>query len=292
MSKLTEIIDKQIAFNQGKNIFLDSLDIFQFAKDTVNAIAEIDNVNPEAKRFLIDYASDKAIEEFYRLNQYYSFDINARNNLRTIYSALFEKLETRNISIDDISRAHYENLKHWLKENSHFGELYKDEGDTINPVACSEYSPKLQIEILKIEVEHLLEPFLDIGCGMNGYLVNYLTARGIKAYGIDRAKFQSPGLMTADWLDYDYGKNKWGTIVSNLGFSNHFNHHHLRESGNYIAYGKTYMNILHSLKNGGHFHYAPDLPFIERYLDNNQFQIDKFEINQYNFKAVKIKKLK
>jgi len=98
--------------------------------------------------------------------------------------------------------------------------------------------------------------------------------------------------MTADWLDYDYGKNKWGTIVSNLGFSNHFNHHHLRENGNYIAYGKTYMNILYSLKTGGHFHYAPDLPFIERYLNNNQFQINKFEINKYNFKSVKIKKLK
>ena len=79
-----------------------------------------------------------------------------------------------------------------------------------------------------------------------------------------------------DWLEYDYGEEKWGTIISNLSFSNHFNHHNLRENGNYIEYGKTYMNILYSLKIDGSFHYAPDLPFIEKYLDGNQFELKKF----------------
>ena len=120
--------------------------------------------------------------------------------------------------------------------------------------------------------------------------VNYLKNQGIEALGIDRFKFTASNLITVDWLEFDYGKEKWGTIISNLGFSNHFNHHNLREDGNYIEYGKTYMNILNSLKVGGRFHYAPDLPFIEKYLDNKQFDLRKYEINEYDFKTTKIKK--
>jgi len=91
-------------------------------------------------------------------------------------------------------------------------------------------------------------------------------------------------------LKYDYGNEKWGTIVSNLGFSNHFLHHNSREDGNHIGYGKTYMNILKSLKAGGCFHYAPDLSFIEKYLDNKQFDLRKYDINEYHFRTSIIKR--
>jgi len=77
-----------------------------------------------------------------------------------------------------------------------------------------------------------------------------------------------------------------------MGFSNHFKHHHLREDGNYIEYGSTFMNILNSLKVGGCFHYAPDLPFIEKYLDNSQFDLTKYEIQGYDFMTTIIKRLK
>jgi len=159
-------------------------------------------------------------------------------------------------------------------------------------VACSEYTPELQIDILQIDIKQLSQPVLDIGCGRNGYLANYLKSQGIEIYGIDRFKFQTSNLITVDWLEYDYGKEKWGTIVSNLGFSNHFNHHNLREDGNYIEYGKTYMNILSSLKVGGCFHYAPDLPFIEKYLDKNHYDLRKIEISEYDFKTTIVKKIK
>ena len=135
-------------------------------------------------------------------------------------------------------------------------------------------------------------PVLDIGCGKQGKLVNYLSSKGIEAYGIDRFSFTTSNLITADWLEFDYGIKKWGTIISNLGFSNHFKHHHLREDGNYIEYGKTYMNILNSLKVHGNFHYAPDLPFIEKYLDNKHFEMIRSEISEYDYKAIIIKRLK
>lgn len=293
MDRFTENIDSQIEFNQSKNIFLDNLDIFQFAKETVKATSDIDRLTPDSKQSLIDYATDKAIEEFCRVNQYYSFDLKAKNNLRKIYSDLFENFQTKTNSIEDISKNHYEKLKSWLKENNPFAEkIYKNGDEKVSQVACSEYSPELQIDILQIDVKHLMQPVLDIGCGVNGYLVNYLKNQGIEVLGIDRFKFTTSNLITADWLEYDYGKEKWGTIVSNLGFSNHFNHHNLREDGNYIEYGKNYMNILNSLKVGGCFHYAPDLPFIEKYLDNKQFDLRKYEINEYDFKTTKIKKMK
>jgi hypothetical protein len=293
VDRFIENIDKQIEFNQDKNILLDNLEIFQFANETVIAISNIDKVNPDSKQFLIDYATDKAIEEFCRVNQYYSFGSKAKNDLKKIYSELFENLQSKSDSIENISKKHYEKLKKWLKESNPFAEkIYINADKKINPVACSEYTPKLQINILRIDIEHIIQPVLDIGCGSYGHLVDYLKNQGIEIYGIDRFKFTTSNLITADWLEYDYGKEKWGTIISNLGFSNHFNHHNLRVNGNYIEYGKTYMNILHSLKIGGHFHYAPDLPFIEKYLDKKQFDLRKHEINEYEFKTTIINRLK
>ena len=44
----------------------------------------------------------------------------------------------------------------------------------LNLLSAPEYSPGLQIEILQIETTQLKEPVLDIGCGKQGNLVNYL----------------------------------------------------------------------------------------------------------------------
>ena len=293
MDRFKKNIDTQIAFNQGKNIFLNNLDFFQFANDTVKAVSNIDKLNPESKEYLIDYVTDRAIEEFCRVNQYFSFGLSAKKSLRKIYSDLFENLQTKTNSIEDTSKCHYEKLKSWLKEYNPFAEkIYKKDNMILNPVACSEYSPALQFDILRIDINQLLQPILDIGCGANGRFVQYLKHQGLEVFGIDRFNFTAPNLITADWLEYDYGKDKWGTIVSHLGFSNHFNHHNMREDGNYIGYGNTYVNILNSLKVGGCFHYSPDLPFIEKYLDDKQFDIIKCEISNYDFKTTIIKKMK
>lgn len=293
MDKFFENIDKQIEFNEGKNIFLDKLDFFQFTEETVKTISNIDKLNPDSKETLIDYATNKAIEEFCRINQYYSFDSKAKNDLRKIYFDLFGSIQKKTDSIENISKNHYEKLKEWIRESNSFAEkVYNNDNKIVNPVACSEYSPDLQINLLKIDIEHLMQPVLDIGCGNQGHLVNYLKKQGIEVFGIDRFKFTTSNLLTKDWLEFDYGNENWGTIVSNLGFSNHFNHHNLREDGNYIEYGKTYMSILNSLKVGGCFHYAPDLPFIEKYLDNKQFDLRKYEIDEYDFKTTIIRKMK
>ena len=293
MDRFKKSIDKQIEVSQGKNLFFNKSKIFHFISDTVKAISTINELNSEYELFLIDYATDKAINEFCRINQYYSFNTESKNELRKIYSNLLTDIRTQNYSTTELSEKHYNRIKNWLKKYNSFAEIvYNNSGPDIEPVTCSEYSPDLQFSILNIDLKNIIQPILDIGCGKRGNLVNYLISKGIEAYGIDRFTFTTPNLYTTDWLEYVYGIQKWGTIISNLGFSNHFIHHNFREDGNYIAYGKTYMNILYSLKTGGTFHYAPDLPFIEQYLDNNRFELKKTPINKSNFQATIIKRLK
>lgn len=294
MDKYLKNIDKQIKFNKGKNIFCDDENLtLKFVDDTIKAISSINQLNIESENVLIDYATDKAIEEFCRINQYYTFNSKAKNDLRNIYRDLFSSIRTNKNSLETIAKNHYQNLKHWLRKTNPFAEkIYSNADSNISPVICLEYKPDLQIEVLQIDTQRIMEPVLDIGCGKQGYLVKYLCKQGIDIKGIDRFPFSDGNLINSDWLEYNYGFEKWGTIISNLGFSNHFKHHNLREDGNYIEYAKKYMEILKSLKIGGRFHYAPDIPFIELYLDTGQFQIEKYEIGEYDFKTTIIKRLK
>ncbi|MGQ8336635.1 class I SAM-dependent methyltransferase [Sunxiuqinia sp. A32] len=293
MDRLIKNIDKQILFNQDKNIVLNNIDLFQFSEETIDSISGINKLSPDSKTLLIDYATDKAIEEFCRVNQYYSFNSKAKSDLKKIYLELLDSCSNLTVSVETVSKKHYNKLKKWLLNNNPFAEkVYATAGKKINPVACSEYSQGLQIDLLKIDTTNLTQPVLDIGCGKNGYLVKYLANQGIDVRGIDRFSFSNPNFVTADWLEYKYETKKWGTIISNLGFTNHFNHHNLREDGKYIEYAKTFMNILHSLKIGGKFHYAPDLPFIEKYLNDSQFSIEKHELEEIEFRTTIITRLK
>jgi len=52
------------------------------------------------------------------------------------------------------------------------------------------------------------------------------------------------------------------------------------------------MDILNALKVGGNFHYAPDLPFIEQYLDKDKYQLTKRSIGNYNLCSTKIIRMK
>jgi hypothetical protein len=194
--------------------------------------------------------------------------------------------------LETIEKNHYQNLRQWLQKTNPFAEkIYTNVETDIRPVSCSEYGVDLQINVLRIDTMNIKEPVLDIGCGKQGSLINYLCSLGIIAYGIDRFSFSEANLIKSDWLEYNYGIEKWGTIISNLGFSNHFKNHNLREDGNYIEYAKKYMDILKSLKIGGRFHYAPDLSFIEAYIDKQQYKIEKYDIRDYDFKTTVIKRV-
>ncbi len=294
MDNLRKRIDKQIDFNRGKNLFnIDSLNSMKFIEDTIKSIQGLNLVDKESESLIIDYATDKCLREFCRINQYFSFNSEAKQNLRYIYSELFATIKNQSKPIEIIAGNHYNNLKDWLtKTNSFAQDVYVDQDELIEPITCAEYSAELQLDILKINITEINSPVLDIGCGVQGLLVKYFRSNGIEAYGIDRLVQPESYLSTADWLEYNYGNSKWGTIISNLGFSNHFYHHHLRNDGNFLEYAKNYMQILNSLKNGGKFHYAPSIHFIENYLEKKKFNVERFCIGSYNFETTVIQRLR
>ena len=260
MDKIKKNIDKQIEFNSRKNIFADKEGLFVFIKETIDAISGINQLDTDAENILIDYTLAKSLEEFCRVNQYYSFNTQSKNELRGIYADLFKKIRKREIPIAEISENHYQQLQYWLIKCNPFAEkIYAGNNYQLEAIACSEYSPELQIAVLGIDLKHIKQPVLDIGCGTQGNLVNFLNNQNIEAYGFDRFTIADANLTNSDWLE--------------------------------IAYAKTYMAILQSLKKGGSFYYAPDLAFIEIYLDKRAYHIENRMISGNDFKASIITKL-
>jgi hypothetical protein len=51
------------------------------------------------------------------------------------------------------------------------------------------------------------------------------------------------------------------------------------------------MKILDSLKKGGSFHYAPDLPFIEKYLNRDKYKTETKRTGNMEIESVKIRRL-
>ena len=299
---LKQFIKKQFSLNTGKKLFTKggnySLQFIQLSVSFFDRVQSLDkDSDNHSINLMIDYFTDETLQEFCRVNQYFSFNTESVNELKSIYTQLFEKirvLEKTEVQhkLDDLSIEHNANLYHWLLRcNPFVKEMYTSNQEFVPPVACSEYAPDLQLNILQIELNKLIGPLLDVGCGLEMNLVNYLREKEIEAYGIDRFDIDNPYYEKRDWLEYDFGVEKWGSIISNLGFSNHFIHHNLRVDGNYREYAQKYMEILDSLKSGGSFYYAPDLPFIEKHLDRFKYQYTSFHIAGYKFKASKIIKI-
>lgn len=294
MKNFQDSIDKQFDFNQGRNLFYKGiLASLRFSPETLKSIKHISEIDQASESVLIDYLTDRAIQAFCKMNQYYAFDNRSRVSLRDIYTHLFARLKKQNSSVEAIAQTHYRHLIEWITTTNPFAEkIYDSQGEVVEPVACSEYSADLQMRILQIDIAQMQQPVLDMGCGEQGNLVMFLREKGIEAYGFDRFACDNPFLSHFDWFDYPFEKDTWGTITSNLGFSNHFHHHHYRTDGNYIAYARKYMDILNALKVGGCFHYAPDLPFVEQYLDKDKYQLTRHRIGNYDFESSVIRRLK
>lgn len=152
-------------------------------------------------------------------------------------------------------------------------------GDRVGPsVVCAEYDPELQLAVLGLDARTLADPILDVGCGRDARLVAALGATGHDAHGIDR---DAPASATeVDWLEYPYGSARWGTVISHLGFSLHFLHHHFAAGDTALSYAKAYMAILRSLRPGGVFAYAPALPFIEPMLAADTYRVRVVPLTQ------------
>jgi hypothetical protein len=207
-------------------------------------------------------------------NQYYGFTDDQRLRIGTAYGILISEVidASRQGGVD--SRLREAIVAHRRRLRSAFGSPVREK-------PCFYYGAELQLELFGLKLGKIIEPLLDIGCGPEAALVEYLRARGIDAHGVDRhAAAGRAYLHEADWGGFRLAPGSWGTVVSNMAFSNHFIYHYLADDGEGYACAMKYREILESLKPRGSFRYAPALPFVERYLDPRHYEFAYREVGR------------
>ncbi len=294
MEQLRQHIEKQFMQNRNKNLFYKGLDhAMEFIRHTPGLMDSLRQLQGRQKELLLEYITNRAIEEFYRVNQYYSFSENQRAKLLQLYRELYDRLLLPDEDPREIAGLHYLKLRNWLCNSNPFAEkMYRNGSESVEEVPCFEFSIEMQLELFGLDPKNLMQPVLDIGCGKTGALVAWFNSHHIEACGIDRLCGDLPHCSKSDWMEYGYGEQKWGTVISHLGFSNHFYHHHRRTDGLFREYALKYMEILNALKPAGSFYYAPSLPFIETFLQPEKFERVNFSTGIENMDVSRIIRIK
>jgi hypothetical protein len=277
---LIQISDEQLDFFLTNRIMLICM-----LSEKQKAGSDFDHIARFISDMVIDYLNAKnqflTVGEEDRL-KLLSICESLLNSLRKILESFDNRDKIKN-AIEMYLLKHLTDLGNFIVELYH--QLgYDDSVYTLFPeTICAEYSPELQLNILGInDASDLLEPVLDIGCGIQGTLVKYLNGLAISTYGIDRNAPEENKVFRMDWFDIPRQPELWGTIISHMAFSLHFINHHFRINGQPEKFAHSYMNILHSLKKGGRFLYAPGLPFMEEHLPSSVFFVEKKEIRMEN----------
>lgn len=284
-------IESQFILNKNKNLF-SPLGALKFSFETLSMI---DNRRDELKRALssggkeslIDLMTERAEKEFCSVNQYADFRKTDILFLKSIYGDLLDdissRLDDKIIDYAKIEKNHTARMAEWLfSTNTFLAEINNTGREYAASALCSEYSAEFQIHVLGLDLNNLMEPIIDIGCGENAYLVTYLKSNGFEVFGLDRiCKTGNEFLLRKNWFEYKFKPEKWGTILSNLSFASHFINNHLRDDGNHAEYASKYMEILNSLKIDGKFHYAPGISFIENLLPPEKFTINSKKLNDF-----------
>jgi hypothetical protein len=219
------------------------------------------------------------IKRLYFINQFIQISEQKRRGLESIYRHTWQRIvETKSIQAI-LKDYHYPHLTNWIASLypqsflKHLRDL-----PTIGHIVCEEYSPQLQIDLLRLDVQTLRQPLLDIGCGSRAGLTRHLRALGIDAYGIDRQIEQGETyLQQTDWLDYELDPDTWGTIVSNMAFTNHLHYVGCHNPAQLELYLQKFKEMIEALTIGGSFHYAPSVPLVEERLDPTVYRVECFE---------------
>jgi hypothetical protein len=286
LQKFTEALRRQFNLNRSKNLLNADVESLLEIDGTFLAALEELLADPAAASALQgdDLAGQAAatlVERIYAVNQYIQVDELTWRALKQIYIQSWRKLiESRDIE-GTLRGFHYPQIQAVLE--GVYPPALKEalrRIPTVHEVPCSEYSPELQLRLFRLDPVTLREPLLDIGCGSRAQLVTYLRTHGVEACGIDRSlKVHAPYLTKIDWFAYHFEPGRWGTIVANLSFTNHFVYagHYDPEAAK--RYPAKYLQILASLAPGGSFRYAPEVPMLERLIYETEYQWDKWPIS-------------
>jgi hypothetical protein len=284
MQSLTEALQCQMGLNKQKNhLHPDAVQRLEIHPVFHAALAnEVMNPVPsltvERVSSLSSIATDLLVKGVYSLNQYLQVSADARDSLKLLYQVTFrDLLRTKDIEstlrgfhfprlVNWIASIHPESLRNALRPYTEIGS-----------VVCQEYSPELQLRLMRISLDAVRQPVLDIGCGRSALLVKYLRARHIDAFGRDRVLTQEASyLETGDWLTDGFGHLRWGTVISNMAFSNHFIYAQHYDEALRSKYAGRYRAILDSLQKGGSFTYGPSAPELEGELHGREYRIEKW----------------
>jgi len=289
MQSIDVSIKQQLDANKSKNLlFEDVKQIMNVDPSFLAALEELLNSNISEKSEelyseFVSFAAKELVKRLYAINPYLRIGNAQIRSLEHIYRQTWQRMtETRNVKTT-LNAFHYPELSKWI------ATLYPEEfqkslklSSDLGYVTYEEYSAELQVELLEINIAHIKQPVVDIGCGSQANLARYIRSIGIEAYGIDRhLETHEPYLTQIDWFDYHFKPNKWGTIVSNMGFTNHLNYAYLHDISQLEHYLLKMREILESLSIGGCFYYAPSLPFVEDKLSTKEYKVErKRKINE------------
>jgi len=298
MNQDKKILLKQVNLNRQKNLLYtdlnDILNVDSVFLDRIEKITKQANKDEQIIELneLTDFVLNHVINEVHRINQFIDIPRNKREELRKIYESSFEELARVENVKEYLFNHHYPALSRWL--SSIYPENLREiisSSKEINSVICEEYSAEFQINLLQLNLEKLKEPILDIGCGKSGYLVKYLKSKNKEVLGIDRLIInETDYLLKTDWNEFEFKEQTWGTIISNMAFSNHMIYAVNYDQDKYELIVRKYKEILNSLKVGGEFIYAPselktELSEIEKGFSKENYQLSK------TYQLTKIKRL-
>ena len=284
LNQLLTIIHEQMQYNSLKNMFCISSNPLCFSEATKESILscsqDLQRLSETDKEYLIQFYVNDFLKNFYDINQYINFQKKDYLAIRNIFKLLLQDISNQQLFLEQIEARHYERIKILIiKTNPAIYRINRNEDIIAKQFVCAEYSAQFQIDLFEIDINSLKEPILDIGCGEHGYLVEYLRNNNLEAYGIDRVHKSERYFENSNWLEFNYSQKNWGTIISNLSFSNHFINHFLQNDKVDILYAQIYMKILKSLSVGGRWIYAPSVPFIEDLLQYDQYHLCRNSIN-------------
>ncbi|QQO08843.1 hypothetical protein [Breznakiella homolactica] len=234
-----------------------------------------------SQEYLRDYASSLYnwfFRECINYNQFIGFSGGQCRTILSLYKKLIVCLGDLSVkaSPDDIGTIVDEHRRALL-ETIAAGHTQNREPE--EKKLCAEYSTAVQKAVMRMDPAELPEPILDIGCGENAFFLRDCLNAGRDAYGLDYflPKIFPHRICTASWLEYNFGTQCWGSIISHMAFTNHWAYHLAHGTAETAAYRKAYTRILESLKPGGCFYCVPAVPDMEKITDRTVYRVRRYD---------------
>jgi hypothetical protein len=286
IDKLRRALQRQLGLNEGVNLLhAGGVQLLEIDGVFLAALEELvsggnDTLSNETVDAMAAAAAAAFIEKIYARNQFIHLEGQAKEALKQIYVDSWHTLLRSRQLESTLRDQHYPKIKRFLA--SHYPKALAEglrPATELSRVPSSEYSAELQLRLLRVDLDSLKEPILDIGCGAEAHLVRFLRLKHLEAYGFDRSiEDTTDYLFQADWFDYEYGSAKWGTIISNLSFANHVVFAQRYNESRVIQYLIVFSKILDSLVGGVQFIFAPAPDLLAGQVDQTRYAIERWEI--------------